>query len=359
LSKRISFFPGLDALRALAVFMTLGAHYLSRVGWDYIPYLWYGVDIFFGISGFLITGILLRTRQEIADTEKLGSIKNFFIRRALRLFPAYYLFITFFVLARIALHLFLWKPEYTIPFYLYLPNIYFFNLGSFDSGSFSHLWSLGVEEQFYLFWPWLVLYFPVKYLKYLFPSLVLIAIGINVWFHDVKMIRVLPFSNFHTLGIGAWYAYYKFSSPGMTIFQLLEKYRNIIWAGVFTVLLYFLFSSYTVPMAQRFGLEVFLSLTVLMFLVVFCKNDNKVFNAVTRNSAVQFIGKISYGVYLYHMPVPDLLLVVFKKAGYNYDFQNSPLLSLLMITGVTFTIAYFSFRFIEQPFLNLKRKFES
>src|SRR5580692_1790733 len=79
--------PELDSLRTLAVFMTLLAHF-SPVD---IPYMWYGVPIFFTISGFLITTILLKTVNENPDGSRLKVIKNFMVRRVLRLFPIYYL----------------------------------------------------------------------------------------------------------------------------------------------------------------------------------------------------------------------------------------------------------------------------
>src|ERR1700733_11564270 len=82
-------FPELDSLRTLAVFMTLLAHFAPVD----IPYMWYGVPIFFTISGFLITTILLKTYYSEPDVPRVIMIKNFMVRRTLRLFPIYYLLI--------------------------------------------------------------------------------------------------------------------------------------------------------------------------------------------------------------------------------------------------------------------------
>src|ERR1700733_8096228 len=105
----LQYLPELNALRALAVVMTLLAHFAPVE----IPYMWYGVPIFFTISGFLITTILLNTLGSDHSITRLGIIKSFMARRVLRLFPIYYLLILFFFLAKRYLSLYLWKDEFT------------------------------------------------------------------------------------------------------------------------------------------------------------------------------------------------------------------------------------------------------
>src|ERR1700733_14574222 len=117
-------FPELDSLRTLAVFMTLLAHFAPVE----IPYMWYGVPIFFTLSGFLITTILIRNQEK--NEKRLIIIKNFVIRRVLRLFPVYYLFLLFFLLAKKFLGLYLWKDDYTLYFFTYTPNLLIAKMGA-------------------------------------------------------------------------------------------------------------------------------------------------------------------------------------------------------------------------------------
>jgi peptidoglycan/LPS O-acetylase OafA/YrhL len=150
------FYPALDGLRAVAFLMVFCNHYL------YMPWGWAGVDLFFALSGFLITGILYDSRNEPQRT------RNFYIRRTLRIFPLYYgvmlllLPVTFHSLSRA----FLAWPAYVGNFAWFVPRwgmtsvgpfIVNANFNGFTAPLFlGHFWSLCVEQQFYIFWPWVV-----------------------------------------------------------------------------------------------------------------------------------------------------------------------------------------------------------
>ena len=180
--------PELDSLRTLAVFMTLMAHY-SPVD---IPYMWYGVPIFFTISGFLITTILLNSLSN-HETSRPGIIANFMIRRALRLFPIYYLMITFFWFAKNHFSLYLWKDEFTPYFFTYTPNFLIHKIGYGPATCFSHLWSLGVEEQFYLFWPWILFFSPRRLRLPVIITLIVFALVFQTTDYRDATVGTLPF----------------------------------------------------------------------------------------------------------------------------------------------------------------------
>jgi peptidoglycan/LPS O-acetylase OafA/YrhL len=146
----LSYVPGLDALRAIAIFLVLWFHF-SGLGFG-----WVGVQIFFVLSGYLITAILLREREQ-----PLASyLKRFFIRRSLRIFPLYYCFLGL----ATASYLVFGAPRALESYWPFLYT-YTFNLrplfGIQENDVLLHdpffpLWSLSVEEQFYLVWPWIV-----------------------------------------------------------------------------------------------------------------------------------------------------------------------------------------------------------
>jgi peptidoglycan/LPS O-acetylase OafA/YrhL len=340
----LQYLPELNSLRALAVIMTLLAHF-SPVD---IPYMWYGVPIFFTLSGFLITTILLRNLQK--SSKRLLIIKNFVIRRVLRLFPVYYLFLLFFLLAYRFLHLYLWKPDYTIYFFTYTPNLLIAQKGAHYLGCFEHLWSLGVEEQFYLFWPWLLLLSPAKF------RILLIAVIVCIPFVSIYIDPqgakngVFPF---HTLGAGAILACL-YVRQDAAINWLKEK-RSWIFGLTFLHLLIVLIlfnDSYKWWFIYR---EVSLCLCTFSIVLVSVYGWRGVAGFIARNKQIQSIGVISYGIYLFHMPVPFVYRAI--AARYFPSFQMSSGIFLVFCFAVTIGLAALSYRFIETPFLKMKRFF--
>lgn len=154
-ASALSHMKQLDGLRAIAVLSVLYYHFYSNA----LPFGIMGVRLFFVLSGFLITGILLQCRRlaETGGQSSLFTLRRFYIRRFLRIFPLFYLVLL--VSAVINLQGFrdgLWWHA------AYLSNVYFAAGG--NAGATIHFWSLSVEEQFYLIWPWLILYVPRAWL---------------------------------------------------------------------------------------------------------------------------------------------------------------------------------------------------
>jgi peptidoglycan/LPS O-acetylase OafA/YrhL len=155
----LKYLPQLDGLRAIAVIMVFLHHAFT------IPLLWSGVDLFFILSGYLITNILMRDRERLTFGRMLG---KFYLRRAERILPAYLLFLLLLVVCtRIP-----WAPIWGY-YFTFLQNIPpAFHL--IPSGPLVPLWSLGVEQQFYLFWPLIVFFLPVRWLA---PSMIFLLIA--------------------------------------------------------------------------------------------------------------------------------------------------------------------------------------
>ena len=341
--------PELDSLRTLAVLMTLLAHFSPVI----IPYMWYGVPIFFTISGFLITTILLNTFNGDPTASRPVLIRNFMVRRALRLFPIYYLFITFFWLAKKYLSLYLWKDEFTVYFFTYTPNFLIHKIGLGNALCFSHLWSLGVEEQFYLFWPWVLLFPPRRFRIPIIIGLILISLGYVFFNSQDPVIGALTFTNFHTLGVGALLACL-YLKQGTEI-DWLKKNRHLLFTLTFIhlvlVLIFFKDSSAFWHLYR----EIALCICTFSIVVVSIFGWKGLIGYITRNKLVQYIGTISYGIYLYHMPVPFVYRAVASRLFPS--FQPGPWPFLAICLGITFVLAALSYKYIETPFLNLKRYF--
>ncbi|RZK18040.1 MAG: acyltransferase [Flavobacterium sp.] len=353
-NERITYYSELDALRAVAVTLTLLAHYLGRVGFKEIPYLWLGVDVFFVLSGFLITGILLKIKP--VEIERIRGIKIFFIRRVLRLFPAYYLLITVYWIALKLGNLYIWNENYDVYFFTYIPNWFFFLYPEQNSGSFNHMWSLGVEEQFYLIWPWIILYLPKKFLRNLLLVLIGVSIVLRVVFLNVPNFTMLPISNLHTLGSGALLSYFYFEKPESAFFKRVSAHRQILFLIALSILVSILvFLPRSIEKSILSDLLVSFSASILVLCCV--KGWSGPLKMFSSNNIIQYIGKISYGIYLYHMPIPDTIIAIGKFAGLDIKFQYHPYLWLGVFFILVFCIAHFSFILIEKRFLKMKPAF--
>ena len=369
MSDKIVYLKQIDSLRALAILMTLCIHWVPDSGiTTRIPYMHLGVDLFFTISGFLITSILLKTKVSYPKPNKFIVIKNFIIRRSLRLFPIYYLFLLSFVLLSATTGFWLWKKGYGINYFTYTSNILFY-LKGLQSKLFNHTWSLGVEEQFYLLWPWLVVFLPLNIFKKVI--LVFISIGIFSYLYyyiihteiipvdQTSKIRMLPFSNFHTLGAGALLAYLWLYCKSNKLFDHFINFAKV-YLLISIIIFVFLYENnvlFSLPIALIYSMrETFLSVVLFFLLLSTIIGWKGLIGVAVDNSCVQYIGRISYGIYLYHKPVPFLLSLFILKLGLNVHNSFVLILSYIIITVLIATLSY---KYIEKPFLNLKRKFDS
>ena len=343
----------LDSLRAIAVLLVIVHHWtpLRNPMHTYTAIL-NGVDIFFVLSGFLITNILLQNRNNAEQLQlpKSTIVKSFYIRRVLRIFPIYYLLL-------IGLLLFAGTTGTTIKenfiyYATYTVNIYFFNIQGWD-GMLSHLWSLSVEEQFYLFWPWLMLFTKKRWLL----PVIVFSFGVGLVAQLLlPHAGLLTFSCLDAFGAGAFLAWLLVYNP-----QVLVR-TKLLWpilAAVSFGLQLLLMFGYPVQIPSRT-----LTALITLWVIVMCvKKQQKawLFNVVFNNPILVFLGKISYGIYLYHLIIPhytyDFLYNInrllpdgiSKYHFYVYRLQN---LALVILA------AYLSWWLIEQPVLQLKKHFK-
>jgi peptidoglycan/LPS O-acetylase OafA/YrhL len=342
----------LDAVRAIAVILVLLWHWFPPThGINRVPNGPIGVNMFFVLSGFLITRILMedRIKAEKAGLPGLMVFKNFFIRRALRIFPIYYL--TIFTL---------WgingfagtNIEPNIRYFLtYTSNFYFFHLQSWD-GILSHTWSLAIEEQFYLVWPWAILFLNRKWLLPLIVCCLATGI-ISQYAIAGPFAEVLPVTCLHTFGLGALLSWIIVFKP----FALAKVYK------VLTMLM--------IPAALIFSVEVMagnwklvpvrlLTAVFTGWLIAFILlRQNRIpgpMALVLNNKFLIFLGRISYGIYLYHAIIPHYTVRALTRLNKHIPVVGGHLLFMEQCIVVTL-VAYTSWRLIESPVLTLKKHF--
>lgn len=321
--------PQLDGLRAMAVALVMVFHFNPWVD-RYAPLGTIGVRLFFALSGFLITGILLSWRGQNLRV----ALTSFYARRGLRIFPLFY-----FALAAAALFnigpvrdTFAWHVSY-------LSNVYFYLRGDWH-GSVSHLWSLAVEEQFYLVWPWIILCVPERRLAPIVGAMVLLA-PVSRLLMPGAMGSVLPTSCLDALGLGALLAL------GSTR-EAIAKAG--LWIGAPLV---------AVALSQRYaGVGGAYQAVVLDFGISWLSawmvggaatGFAGVGGAVLALAPVRYLGRISYGLYVYHGFTPYLMgryVPGFTSMDWPHRFA--------LLTLATGLVAAISWHLLERPFLRLK-----
>jgi peptidoglycan/LPS O-acetylase OafA/YrhL len=352
----------LDSIRAFALFGVVMSHWL--VGNPLLNVFnpgQIGVNTFFVLSGFLITGILLqnRTQAELSGNSKKVVVKNFFVRRSLRIFPIYYLTIFALLIFESATKTHI-KDNFGY-FLTYTSNFYFYKNQAYD-GMISHLWSLAVEEQFYLVWPWVILFVPYKYLL----SSILAFIGVGVISEyalcdntHANLNYMLPFTSFASFGLGALLSF-------LLVFhrnQLPKAYRllTLVAVACSLLLLGFILRGYPLLLPIR-TVHSLLALWLIAH-VMLAQERKQPQLWILDNRVLAFVGKISYGMYLYHVPL-----------GYDYPYLDryinwlfpSFVRSSVYYPQVVFVenfvllvmLSWISWILLERPILNLKKYFD-
>jgi peptidoglycan/LPS O-acetylase OafA/YrhL len=343
--------PQLDSLRALAALSVFVTHFIpADERWRHL-WGWMGVRLFFVLSGFLITSLLLTCRfeRERQQLPMLGGLGSFYARRFLRLFPIYYAYLAAAVLGLGLIGKNLgWFLSYT-------QNFLFLRDGRYTA--LAHFWTLAVEEQFYLMLPWMMVYVPVRHLLRATVIMVLLGPATRVLGLlgglSALQVEMLPFAHFDTLGLGALLAVVSLQRPerrgrlvrvacaaGWPLFaaalllpHLGVNERAVTLFAETSAGLFFLWVVGTTALGVGGPVGWFLDRRWLLYL-----------------------GKISYGLYVFHFNVPGLLREqVFPRLGLAWP--SSLLVRFVLQTLVAIAIAMASWHLYESPINRLKRHF--
>ncbi len=355
------FYSQLEGLRGVAVFLVLVSHFVLIKKFPQYNFLFFGfigVNLFFVLSGFLITEILLR---DIEKKKRPGEIlKSFYIKRTLRIFPIYYLSIL--IIALFNVNGGRDNASWAFFYALNIKDIWFGSVNEI----MTHLWSLCVEEQFYLIWPLMIILISAFIRKYFIVAVILVSIllrSTTSFFHTTNSETFNHSSMFtcmDALGTGALIAYLKTYSP-----EKLQTILRRIWIPVLVTILFFLLNyliSHHTIFIQTFNRSM---VALLGFFLVGwgALNIQTWWAKVANNRVVRYLGKISYGIYLYHW----FLYVIFEKSfslwfkglmkgRSDLLYYNAWAVSFVFFTLFTIAVATVSYYSIEQPLLKVKNR---
>jgi peptidoglycan/LPS O-acetylase OafA/YrhL len=342
----MKYIPALDGVRAVAILLVLVYHWFPEgQGINVMPNGPIGVTLFFVLSGYLISNILME-QQTLGNFAR--SFKNFVARRALRIFPIYFLLLgLLWVLKRFSVVLntdFYLHPGY---YWSYLVN-YWIEVNRNWADALSPYWSLSVEEQFYLIWPFFVLILTPRFRGYFLWFTVLFGIFYRfVSVHLSGGLGVSMLSCVDTFAWGALLAHYL--RAGQKKHVGLWVKRLILPVGFCFLMLCLKHGDE--DLVRQLFFRTFTSLISVGLL--FYAMHGAVLSRLLSLRPLRLIGQMSYGLYLYHMVVPDLFFQVAGRFGISMPelpFQLVPIAVLSLS-------AYLSYRLIELPIQSLKRYF--
>jgi peptidoglycan/LPS O-acetylase OafA/YrhL len=341
----------LDSLRALSVTGVLIDHFWPTCILDFVDLGHIGVRLFFVLSGYLITGILLRFRSSIEArrSDAATALRRFYIRRFLRIFPPYYALLALMVVTKLpGVHNTLWWHAG------YASNFLFALQGSWTPWVTSHFWSLAVEEQFYLVWPFLILLVPRSRLVAVVIAIIVSSplfrlIALLAGANDVALYVATP-ASLDALGLGSLLALCA-DQP--------VAWRRLIRLGLISIPLTLITLGVLLVKDQPWLNYLVYETGVALALACLVGKTVEGFGGLPGRllslRPLQYVGKISYGIYLYHLFV---LAAFFKLLDVAHlpQLDKGPVL-FLIATSMTVAMAAMSWKFLEQPFNRLKRHF--
>ena len=344
---RLGYRPALDGVRGIAILAVLAVHTNHVFGWSLLKGGSIGVDIFFVLSGFLITSILL---EEWNATSNIN-LKHFYARRFLRLVPALVgLTIVLLLLSGLLFN----APEAaqtrsTIPIALLYLTDFFASLAPQTSlGALRHTWSLAIEEHFYLLWPPVLLFLLKSGLSRRGLLLLTTSLAVALCLH-----RALIFD----VGISPARTYYAFDTradalligcaAGIAVsWGFVKSFNRLNALGITLIILTMIATDFASPIMHEGGFTI-LAATTALLLINLVSGQAGSFKRLMETKPLVWVGKISYGLYLWHYPM-------FKWVKY----ANAPWpVKLTLALFATFAVASVSFYLIERPLLRLKQRF--
>ena len=350
-------FPQLDGLRALAAVAVISEHFSRLEDWTHFPIGIFGLWLFFVLRGFLITGILLRAKADAGGDG--GQLRHawraFYARRILRIFPLYYTVL----IGALCLGLpgvrasFGWNATH-------LANVLEVTRG--QAPGFGHFWSLSVEEQFYFLWPTIVLLAPRRLVYAIAAAMVFAApVARRMMLSasdNMHLARVVPPACLDGLGMGALLGLLR---DGGGTSAAIRRWLGRVALGVGLTILAIIFATglygigWRLPFAARYSAYA---------LVAFWLIDRAAdgfggwTRAVLESPPLLYLGKISFGIYVLHLIVPEGIRWVEARTGLDLHFPAAlGFGQFAYVTAASVSLATVSWYVLERPINDLKRFF--
>src|SRR5437868_1715143 len=335
---------GLNGIRAISAIVIVIGHastpgYIVPIGFGE-----YAVTFFFALSGFLITYLLF------AEKNRTGiSIKNFYIRRILRIWPLYFLYLTLAIIT-----IFIYNPGKlpgSLPWYIFfaanvpiilqtqLPYIF-------------HYWTLGTEEEFYLFWPWIM-----KSAKNVLRALIIFTVTILL----IKLVcRFIYYrwDNITPLFITTTVRFECMSIGGIAAILCLQQHRTFLKIATHRITEIVCWACVALMFAKKFHITPMFNhdlatLVAIGLMVNFCFNPRPLISL--ENRVLDWLGKISYGIYVFHPLVIFYVEMILDQLTTSIRTKAISLYPAAVV--ITITIAWLSYTFFEKKFLREKERF--
>jgi peptidoglycan/LPS O-acetylase OafA/YrhL len=368
----INYSPQLDGLRFIAVLSVVCYHWLPFIRkWETSYFFGSFVNFFFVLSSYLITRILFSAREKGIKSGISGFrvIYIFILRRTIRIFPAYYFFLLVVILLPVIGND---VKNHAAMYYSYLANYQIFLNQKWPSVT-SHIWTLALEEQFYLIWPFIIIFVPHKHLLKVFLLVIIGSVVLRaIFYYPTAGIPQVILTQYclDPFAIGGLLTYKYTASDSEK--QTINKYFNsILYVAVPLAVLIIVMKSYYFSFVINGLIFSMIAFKIIDIAAVGFKGW---FGSFLENKIVVFIGRISYGIYLYHLLVPIIFWKVFSII-YNHLLHHFPaffttnhkeiaaFIKLMASDPVCFVIysvcvivlALISANLIEKPFSSLKR----
>lgn len=369
MSKKV-YFENLDGLRFLC-FLSVFFFHSFHTEYDFIkesPIYTFikkdlfgngnlGVNFFFVLSGFLITFLLIEEKK----LNRQIDLRNFWIRRILRIWPLFYFCVFFgFVMFPMIKEFFGQVPNETaspIMYLTFLNNFDVIRSGLPDSSVLGVLWSVAIEEQFYLLWPVILFVLPLRNYWMAFAAIIVSSLFYRAINDSPLLHEHHTLSCIGDMAIGAFGAWMISENKKFkALFENLKKYQIAVLYFLFGLIFLFrdevMFSSFPIRIFER-------SIIALVMLAIILE-QNYAKNSLFKMSdfkRISKLGTITYGLYCLHFIGILVATTITKKLGINNGLYQVLFLDTFLALGFTIFIASISYRFYETPFLKLKNKF--
>ena len=355
MSNKLKYIIQIDGLRCFAVLGVLMSHYIiSDLNNEIIKRIPFGtgVNLFFVISGYLITSILLSSKKDIElKISTIGKeLKKFFLKRVLRIFPLYYLVILLLILFKYdeVKDYLIYLANYTTNIYMTFHNTYI--------DKQTHLWSLAVEEQFYLIWPFIIFLVNKKHFLKVIVSFIALSLFSKYYFINSEQFQIgsnaFLTSCFDSLGFGALLAYLQLYHSSF-FERIMDK--RILFILILAYIIIFVFPGFTNSFIDGMFNNFLTSLIYFFVVGIAAQNKFKgVLKYTLENKIAIYIGKISYGIYIIHNFASEIFYNFLARKLPPTDHQSVRIMYWVIITIVLSSISWY---IVEKPFLRLKRFF--